>query len=113
MDAILDIERNIVEYLGWPLWSCRSIELLSLIFGVLSLIQLLVGSLNHDKTATFESTKINHNINAKFRIFQGEYLIVFLTVMLADWLQGTNMYTLYASYKVDIGTLFLTGFLSR
>eukprot|EP01035_Chromulina_nebulosa_P020887 gene20887-27075_t len=32
--------------------------------------------------------------------------------MLADWLQGTNMYTLYASYGVDIGSLFLTGFLS-
>lgn len=32
--------------------------------------------------------------------------------MLADWLQGTNMYTLYASYNVDIGLLFITGFLS-
>lgn len=32
--------------------------------------------------------------------------------MLADWLQGTNMYTLYSSYGVDVGTLFLTGFLS-
>ena len=32
--------------------------------------------------------------------------------MLADWLQGTNMYTLYQSYGVDVGTLFLTGFSS-
>lgn len=38
--------------------------------------------------------------------------MVYLTVMLADWLQGTNMYTLYQSYGVNVGTLFLTGFSS-
>ena len=43
--------------------------------------------------------------------FQRKYLAVFLVVMLADWMQGTNMWTLYASYGVDIGTLFLTGFI--
>ncbi|CAM9632541.1 unnamed protein product [Pylaiella littoralis] len=47
-----------------------------------------------------------------FRRFQAKYLAVYLTVMLADWLQGTNMYTLYLSYDVDVGTLFLTGFSS-
>ena len=36
----------------------------------------------------------------------------YLIVMLADWLQGTNMYTLYSSYGVSIGTLFITGFTS-
>lgn len=44
--------------------------------------------------------------------FQWSYLSVYLTVMLADWLQGTNMYTLYQSYGVDVGTLFLVGFSS-
>ncbi|CAM9531165.1 unnamed protein product [Scytosiphon promiscuus] len=48
----------------------------------------------------------------RFRRFQYKYLVVYLTVMLADWLQGTNMYTLYQSYGVDVGTLFLTGFSS-
>ena len=47
-----------------------------------------------------------------FRRFQVQYLAVYLTVMLADWLQGTNMYTLYQSYNMDIGALFLTGFSS-
>lgn len=47
-----------------------------------------------------------------FRLFQVQYLTVYLIIMLADWLQGTNMYTLYSSYGVDVGTLFLTGFLS-
>lgn len=47
-----------------------------------------------------------------FLRFQYKYLVVYLTVMLADWLQGTNMYTLYQSYDMDVGTLFLTGFSS-
>eukprot|EP00392_Amoebophrya_sp_AT5.2_P000281 g281.t1 len=48
-----------------------------------------------------------------FKTFQAQYLVVYLTIMLADWLQGTNMYTLYEdTYGVDTGTLFLTGFLS-
>lgn len=47
-----------------------------------------------------------------FRAFQRQYLIVYSIVMMADWLQGTNMYTLYQSYNVDISTLFVTGFTS-
>ena len=47
---------------------------------------------------------------AGFAAFQRQYLAVYLVVMLADWLQGTNMWTLYDSYGVDISTLFLTGF---
>ncbi|KAJ1419018.1 hypothetical protein B484DRAFT_333619 [Ochromonadaceae sp. CCMP2298] len=51
-------------------------------------------------------------MTTEFRMFQAQYLSVYLTIMLADWLQGTNMYTLYSSYGVNVGTLFLTGFLS-
>jgi len=32
--------------------------------------------------------------------------------MMADWFQGTNMYTLYSSYGVNISALFITGFLT-
>ena len=49
---------------------------------------------------------------ADFRAFQRNYLFVYLIIMLADWLQGTNMFTLYQSYGVDISTLFVTGFAS-
>jgi len=38
--------------------------------------------------------------------------LVYLVIMLADWMQGTHMYTLYLSYNVNISALFLTGFLS-
>jgi len=40
------------------------------------------------------------------------YLLLYFLLKLADWLQGTNMYTLYLSYGVDIGTLFMTGFVT-
>jgi len=39
-------------------------------------------------------------------------LTVYAIIMMADWFQGTNMYTLYSSYGVNISALFLSGFLS-
>ncbi|EQC36279.1 hypothetical protein SDRG_06384 [Saprolegnia diclina VS20] len=47
-----------------------------------------------------------------FAAFQREYLGVHGLVMFADWLQGPNMYTLYQSYGMDVGKLFMLGFLS-
>jgi len=47
-----------------------------------------------------------------FRAFQRQYLVVYAIIMMADWFQGTNMYTLYMSYGVNISALFLSGFLS-
>mmetsp|Transcript_45752 Transcript_45752/g.99372 ORF Transcript_45752/g.99372 Transcript_45752/m.99372 type:complete len:464 (+) Transcript_45752:49-1440(+) len=54
---------------------------------------------------------------AEFLKFQWSYLAVYIVIMLADWLQGTHMYTLYMSYNqsninVSVGTLFFTGFLA-
>jgi MFS family permease len=48
----------------------------------------------------------------KFHAFRRQYMGVYLVIMLADWMQGTHMYTLYLSYGVNISALFLTGFLS-
>jgi len=53
----------------------------------------------------------------EFHSFQASYLSVFVVVMLADWLQGTHMYTLYTKYQqenasVSVGTLFFTGFVA-
>lgn len=47
-----------------------------------------------------------------YEAFRRRYLAAYLCVMLADWLQGTHMYTLYQAYGMDVGTLFLTGFVS-
>jgi len=119
-DALL-FEAALVSKLGWPFWACRSIEILVVCVIILSLIQIIVPDSNPSNTSSVERNDQNHkDPNAKptvakmreFRWFQVQYLLVYLVIMLADWLQGTNMYTLYASYKVDIGMLYLTGFLS-
>ena len=48
----------------------------------------------------------------EFKRFQNQWLRVYLLTMLADWLQGTHMYTLYTSYEQPAGTLFAIGFSS-
>jgi hypothetical protein len=55
----------------------------------------------------------DHGIRpAEFKRFQNQWLRVYLLTMLADWLQGTHMYTLYTSYEQPAGTLFAIGFSS-
>eukprot|EP00571_Detonula_confervacea_P014271 CAMPEP_0172300508 /NCGR_PEP_ID=MMETSP1058-20130122/2582_1 /TAXON_ID=83371 /ORGANISM="Detonula confervacea, Strain CCMP 353" /LENGTH=452 /DNA_ID=CAMNT_0013010303 /DNA_START=247 /DNA_END=1608 /DNA_ORIENTATION=- len=56
--------------------------------------------------------KTHQSLHAEFDTFRRSYLSVYLVIMLADWMQGTHMYTLYLSYNVNISALFLTGFLS-
>ena len=110
MEIARRLEAELVAALGWPEWSLRTIEVLSLAVITVSLVQY-----TSDYT-TSNSTKLSKGDVVKpsteFRWFQLQYLSVYLILMLADWLQGTNMYTLYSSYGVNVGTLFLTGFLS-
>lgn len=58
------------------------------------------------------STNNQDQLKAEYNAFRTKYLVVYLIIMLADWMQGTHMYTLYLSYNVNISALFLTGFLS-
>lgn len=90
---LASMEDNIVLRLGWPAWALRTIATLmglvvstAVIQTVFSLGERLEGSEGSSgKKITFE-----------FRMFQLQYLSVYLIIMLADWLQGTNMYTLYS-----------------
>ena len=92
--------------LSWPIWALESIMVLLVIITIVGFLQNFVF---YEK----KSSKGDHVAIPKgFRMFQLTYLTPFLVIMLADWLQGTNMYTLYSSYGVHVGTLFLTGFLS-
>ena len=59
-----------------------------------------------------DGAKANAQLKKEFNVFRRKYLVVYLIIMLADWMQGTHMYTLYLSYNVNISALFLTGFLS-
>ena len=65
---------------------------------------------NKDKDAA--AIIANAKLHKEFNAFRRKYLVVYLIIMLADWMQGTHMYTLYLSYNVNISALFLTGFLS-
>ena len=56
--------------------------------------------------------KTTQAMHQEFDKFRRKYILVYLVIMLADWMQGTHMYTLYLSYNVNISALFLTGFLS-
>lgn len=62
-----------------------------------------------DKDASKGKEDLLHD---RFLTFRNKYIAVYLVIMLADWMQGTHMYTLYLSYNVNISALFLTGFLS-
>ena len=113
--ALQKLETGLIEWLGWPSWSLRTIEVLTLLVLLASLLQVASDSTSSGSTSERQATSLstkNPRPSMKFRWFQLQYLSVYLIIMLADWLQGTNMYTLYSSYGVDVGTLFLTGFLS-
>lgn len=97
---------------SWPPYATRT-------FGFLvagCLLLALAQSGGADATAgkpTAGQTGTERTAQRKeFRKFQVSYLTVFLITMLADWLQGTNMYTLYSGYDMPVGVLFLTGFIS-
>ncbi len=100
VDRILKQEALLIDRLGWPVWSCRSIEILSLIISLLFILQLFVSTDSSadssDQRHKTDLAKTPKNKISEFRWFQLQYLVVYLIIMLADWLQGTNMYTLYS-----------------
>ena len=109
-------EGEFIASLGYKssyLWALRTIEVLTLVIALVAGAQFVAEGAKPPSTVdTSGKQKKGRKVTVNFRLFQAQYLSVYLVVMLADWLQGTNMYTLYSSYNVDVGTLFLTGFLS-
>lgn len=99
----------------WPEWA-----MLLLLFMSGALIVTYIFSIfsTPEDEAVSDTQPGNKELNGdvdlpkKFQSFRRKYLIVYLIIMLADWMQGTHMYTLYLSYNVNISALFLTGFLS-
>ena len=68
-----------------------------------------------DATTEGRKTQSDDNddsLKKEFEGFRRKYITVYLVIMLADWMQGTHMYTLYLSYNVNVSALFITGFLS-
>lgn len=126
------LKMTLLEERGWPQWAANTIVSLLVIMACVALMGQISTSYSYfsvagkksrkDKSKTSASTRKKAEIgptadeeampSTEFRWFQLQYLSVYLVVMLADWLQGPNMYSLYSSYGVDVGTLFLTGFAS-
>ncbi len=53
--------------------------------------------------------------SGEFVAFQRQYLLIYVVVMMSDWLQGPYVYALYKAYgfsKLEIGQLFVAGFSS-
>eukprot|EP00439_Symbiodinium_sp_Y106_P037113 s864_g4.t1 len=99
----------------WPAWASRTFLVLAGVTSTVALAERRLsksaeeGKGNGSKTSDEQPSGARL---AEFRAFQRQYLTVYTIIMGADWLQGTNMYTLYQSYDVDISTLFVTGFTS-
>ena len=127
---ILLLKVTLLEERRWPQWAANTIVALLVIMAFVALVGKISTSYLYFSVAAPEmkSRKDKNNASTKkeaeraaeeeavpsteFRWFQLQYLSVYLIVMLADWLQGPNMYSLYSSYGVDVGTLFLIGFAS-
>ena len=96
---ISEFELQITNIFGWPLWISRTIIILCSAISIVGIFQLdQLRQLNN----ALSNSAIAHEVTWKFRKFQLSYLIVYLIIMLADWLQGTNMYTLYSVRDEDI-----------
>jgi len=115
----LQQETQLLHKMEWPQWALRAIVWLGSILLILTLLQTLVHpclprGINDRRPRKTDEGYITTGEETKtsFRWFQVQYLSVYLIVMLADWLQGPNMFPLYTSYKVDVGTLFICGFAS-
>jgi hypothetical protein len=104
--AFIAAEQYILNQFQWPSWAFRVIMILLIMIAIVSILEYFASPslLSPSSEKAFASKA--------FKWFQAQYLTVYFVVMLADWLQGTNMYTLYSSYGVHVGMLFLTGFLS-
>jgi MFS transporter, MFS domain-containing protein family, molybdate-anion transporter len=99
----------VLELPDWPAWASRTFLVLVGVTSVVGFAQKRLDASNSNQNADEQPSGERLK---EFRAFQRQYLIVYTIVMMADWLQGTNMYTLYQSYNVDISTLFVTGFTS-
>jgi len=100
---------------GWPQWAMSLFGGLSVGLGLLTLVRKPKKAVSKPEAnghAEKNGTTTTAQSRSEFRSLQRDYLAVYLVIFLADWLQGTNMYTLYSSYGQSVSTLFLTGFTS-
>jgi hypothetical protein len=120
-------QQQLIALTAWPWWALCTVEILVCLNAFVAAVDLYTTTHGSSRdnidcniirkgessASSSDSDSVvadHHKLQSRnFRIFQFKYLSVYFIIMLADWLQGTNMYTLYTSYGVNVGTLFLTG----
>jgi len=113
---MVDLLSNVLP--DWPTWAMNVLLTMTAALSCTLLAAYLYAPEDEkDKggnpQSAMETTSGKSSLLAeKFDTFKRSYLSVYLIIMLADWMQGTHMFTLYLSYNVNISALFLTGFLS-
>lgn len=108
MNEIFDkILLNTAVFFDWPTWVAKTVIILTCGISVISFLQLnsLISAFMTVFTVSPNAEPcMKQNTSISFRWFQVQYLTVYLLIMLADWLQGTNMYTLYS---VSLGAILI------
>jgi L-lactate permease len=119
-EVLLSIESHLIQSLKWPSWALRLIaSLVALVIGTAVLEQVVTATTSNseknkkkndeDKATNTSKATSSSKMTWAFRWFQLQYLSVYLLTMLADWLQGTNMYTLYSvSFESSFLSFFTT-----
>ena len=76
--------------------------MMSIVLVVIGGLSLLLNSeeSDEDKGKSLRGSKkgghtSKHELHLDFYKFRRQYMIVYWVIMLADWMQGTHMYTLY------------------
>lgn len=113
----LSIVSSLMNVLGLgdkPLWSQQAFTILLVLFVLSQLLSnvFFTGSKQNKKSQKESKGKSKEGELEIAQELRWKYIVVYLIIMYADWLQGVNMYSLYQSYNVDVGTLFTTGFAS-
>lgn len=98
-------------YSRWPKWAVNPVVYSVMVCGLVFWAQSHMKKKGSDEKSAKKSKKETAR-DAEFRAFQWQWLAVYMLTMLADWLQGTHMYTLYSSYEQPVGTLYAVGFTS-
>ncbi|KAI2492812.1 sugar transporter [Fragilaria crotonensis] len=101
----------------WPEWALDVLLIMTgLLIFTLAVSSFYVPDDEKEKSVkgadVATGVKTHKVLHKEFDAFRHQYMTVYAVIMLADWMQGTHMYTLYLSYGVNISALFLTGFLS-
>jgi len=114
MSGALDAVKGFLP--DWPEWALDILLIMTALLIATIIFSTIFGP-KDEEVESKESKKDASNegkedLHDRFMAFRNKYILVYLVIMLADWMQGTHMYTLYLSYNVNISALFLTGFLS-